>query len=84
MKDNFDCFQALGVEKGMIGAHYIRKGAIIIVDTGCTISPPMDSIFLSDVWSMESIKDTYIHYEKVGDQFVGRSMTRISSSIKYF
>ena len=34
IKDNFDRFQALGVEKGMLGSHSIRKGAITIVATG--------------------------------------------------
>ena len=33
---------------------------------------------------MRPIKDRYIHYEKSGDQFVGRSVTGISSLSKYF
>ena len=33
---------------------------------------------------MGPIKDQYIHYEKVGDQFVGRSVTVISSLSKDF
>ena len=46
IKDNFDRFQPLGVEKGMLGAYSIRKRAIYIVATICTVSPPMASIFL--------------------------------------
>ena len=41
IKENFDRFQSLGVEKGMIGAYFIIKGAITILDTVCTVSPPM-------------------------------------------
>ena len=44
----------------------------------------MASICLRAGRSMGPIKDQYIHYEKVGDQFVGRSVTVISSLSKDF
>ena len=44
----------------------------------------MASICLRAGWSMGPIKDRYIHYEKLGDQFVGRSVTGISSLSKDF
>ena len=81
-KDNFERFQETGVEKLMLGAHSVRKGAITIVATGCTVSPPIASIFLRDGWIMGPIKDRYTHYEKAGDQFLGWSVTGISSSSK--
>ena len=68
----------------MLGAHSIRKGAINIVATGCTVSPSMASICLRYGWSMVPIKDRYIHYKKSGDQFVGRSVNGISSLSKDF
>ena len=77
IKDNVDSFQPPR-------AHYIRKGAITIVATGFTVSPPMASIFLRDGWSMGPIKDQYIHYKKVGDKFVVRSVTGIYLLNKYF
>ena len=33
---------------------------------------------------MGPVKDRYIHYEKAGDQFVGRTVTGISSLSKDF
>ena len=33
---------------------------------------------------MGNVKDRYIHYEKAGDQFCGRSVTGISSMTKKF
>ena len=78
INNNLEEFQSLGVEKGTIGSHSFRKGAITIVASGCTVSPPMDSICLSFCWRMRPIKDQYIHYDKAGDQFVGRSVTGIS------
>ena len=84
IKEHFDRFQPLGVEKGMIGAHYIRKGAITVVANGYTFSPPMASIFLRSGWIMGTIIDRFIHYEKAGDQFVGLSVTGIYSLNKDF
>ena len=77
-------FRRFGVECGDLGSHSTRKGAITHVSSGCTVSPPMASICLRACWSMGPIKDRYIHYEKAGDQFVGRSVTTISSMTKEF
>ena len=60
------------------------KGEITIVASGCTVSPPMAYICLRACWSMVPIKDRYIHYEKAGDQFVGRSVTSIYLLTKGF
>eukprot|EP00980_Cylindrotheca_fusiformis_P027304 scaffold19845_cov136-Cylindrotheca_fusiformis.AAC.1 len=77
-------FRALGVEKNTLGSHSCRKGAITLVTTGCTVSPPMASVCLRAGWSMGAVKERYIHYEKAGDQFTGRSVTGISSLVKEF
>ncbi|MEM7283659.1 MAG: hypothetical protein AAF438_18745, partial [Pseudomonadota bacterium] len=79
-----DKFLSLGVKKHMLGSHSIRKGAITLVSTGCTVSPPLSSICLRAGWSLGTVKDRYIHYEKAGDQFTGRSVTGISSLDKEF
>ena len=78
INDNLEEFHSLGVDKGTIGSQSVRKGSITIVSSGCTSSAPMAYICLGVVWSMGPIKDLYIHYEKAGDQFVGRSVTIIS------
>ena len=41
INDNLEEFQSVGFEKGTLGSHYFRKGEIIIVASGCTVSPPM-------------------------------------------
>ena len=79
INDNPEVFQSLGFEKRTLGSHSVRKGSITIFASGCTVSPPMAYICLKDFWSVVPIKDRYIHYEKVGDQFVGSSFTGISS-----
>ena len=84
IKENIDEFRLLGVDEHTLGSHSCRKGAITIVSTGCTVSPPMASICLRAGWSMGNVKDRYIHYEKAGDQFCGRSLTGISSMTKEF
>ena len=84
LNDNAEVFERMGVKKGDIGSHSVRKGSITLVSSGCTVSPPMSFICLRACWSMGPVKDTYIHYEKAGDQFVGRSVTGISSLSKQF
>ena len=82
INDNLEEFQSIVVDKVTLGYQSVRKGAITIVDSGCTVSPPMASICLRACWGMGPIKDRYIHYEKVGDQFVGRYVTGISLSLQ--
>ena len=77
-------FGKLGVRPRDIGSHLTRKGSITLVASGCTVSPPMSSICLRACWSMGNVKDRYIHYEKAGDQFVGRTVTGISCLSKKF
>ena len=79
-----EVFQQLGVSVGDLGSHSTRKGAITLVSSGCTVSPPMASICLRAGWSMGPVKERYIHYEKAGDQFCGRSVSGISSLTKEF
>lgn len=84
ISDNEDTFQGLGVEEGSLGSHSCRKGDITFLSSGCTVSPPMASICLRAFWSMGPVKGRYIHYEKSGDQFVGRAFTGISLLTKEF
>ena len=79
MNGKLEELQSLGFEKGTMGFHSVRKGAITIVASGCTVSTPMASICLRVCWSMGPVKDRYIQYENAGDQFLGRYVTRISS-----
>ena len=74
----------MGVEKNTLRTHSCRKGAITVVSTGCTVSPPIASICLRAGWTLGTIKDRYIHYNKAGDQFCGRCVTGISSLKKEF
>ena len=56
INDNLEEFQSVGVEKGTLGSHSVRKGEITTVSSGCTVSPPMAYIFLRACWSMGKIK----------------------------
>ena len=57
INDNLEEFQSLGAEKGTLGPHSIRKGAITIVPIGCTVSPTMAYICLWACWSIVPIED---------------------------
>ena len=84
IRENRTEFEEMGVKLGDLGAHSPRKGAITLVSSGCTVSPPMASICLRACWSMGPVKDRYIHYEKAGDEYVGRTVTGISTLDREF
>ena len=67
-----------GVDIDDIGSHSVRKGSAARWSTGCTVSPPMASICLCVRWSMDPMRERYIHYKKAGDQFVGRTVCRLN------
>lgn len=66
---------AIGCDIKEIGTHSIRKGAATLCASGCTVSPPVISIFLRAGWRKGCVKDKYLHFEKEGDQFVGRCVS---------
>ena len=84
IETNKEVFATFGVMLGDMGSHSYHKGAISLVAAGCTVSPPMSAICLRASWSMYTVKDRYIHYEKAGDQYVGRCATGVSSLSKQF
>ena len=71
LKNNEDVFLPLGVCPGDLGSHLARKGACSFAAVGSTVCPPMFSICLQVMWSMGSVKEWYLQFEKAGDQFLG-------------
>ena len=49
-----------------------------MVAAGCTVFPPTERIILRSYYSMGPVKYRYIHYEKSGDQYVGREINGVS------
>ena len=84
LEDNEDMFKSMGVEISELGSHSIRKGSALRCSTGCTVSRPMVSICLRAGWSINSVKERYIHYEKASDQFVGRTVTGLNVTSEEF
>ena len=72
VKNNPEVFVKLGISPGNLGSHSARKGACSLASAGTTVSPPMVSICLQAMWSMGSVKERYLQYEKAGDQYLGR------------
>ena len=70
-------FIPLELRKELLDPTMSGKDQFSIVASCCTVSPPMAYICVRACWSMGPIKYRYIHYEKAGDQFVGRSVTFI-------
>jgi hypothetical protein len=70
--NNREEFLKLGISPGDLGLHSARKGSCSLASAGTTVSPPMVSICLRAMWSMGSVKERYLQYEKAGDQYLGR------------
>ena len=72
IENNLDEFLQLGIRPGDLGSHSARKGACSFASAGSTVSPPMVSICLRAMWSMGSVKERYLQFEKAGDQYLGQ------------
>ena len=77
-------FASIGVSPEDFGTHSIRKGAVTLISTGTTVSPPMASICLRANWSLGGVQSRYIKYEKAGDQYVGRTVCGLPIMKKEF
>ena len=55
-----------------LGTHYCRKGVATMVAAGCTVSPPIVSIYMRVGWVLGGVKDKYPKRDISGDQYVGR------------
>jgi hypothetical protein len=65
-------FLGLGVHPSNLGLHSAQKGLCSFAAAGSTVCPPMVSICLQAMWSMGSVKECYLQFEKAGDQYLGR------------
>jgi hypothetical protein len=71
VEKNQDVFLGLGICRGNLGSHSARKGGCSFAAAGSTVCPPMVSICLQAMWSMGSVKERYLQFEKPGDQYLG-------------
>ena len=66
----------LGVNPQMIGTHSIRKGAVTYMSS-LPGGPSISSACIRAGWTMGSVKDVYMRYLSLGDQFVGRCLSML-------
>ena len=62
----------MGVKICDLGTHSYCKGVATMVAAGCTVSPPIVSIFVRAGWVMGGVKDKYLKRESAGYHHVGR------------
>ena len=82
-KDVTSALSRLGIFPGLLGSHSARKGACTHVSSRTTYSPPIVSVCLHACWTMGSVKDKYLHFERAGDQYCGRTATGMDPSTTY-
>jgi len=61
----------MGYKLQHIGVYSIRKGAGTFGTSASTCAPSQQAVNLRCRWSSSGVQDSYLHYEAVGDQFVG-------------
>lgn len=84
IEDNENKFAHLRVQLRNMGYHSTQKVSEGMVDFGCKVSFPMTIICSGVYWSVVPVKFIYIHYEKSGNKYVGRSITDLSVLIAHF
>ncbi|KAL7462369.1 hypothetical protein ACHAXS_002746 [Conticribra weissflogii] len=82
--ENEDEFCRMGIQDGDLGSHSARKGACSYASSGSTVSPPIVSVCLQAMWSMGTVKERYLHYEKAGDQYLGRVVSGLNCNSYLF
>ncbi len=65
-------FLGLGICPGNLGLRSVWKGVCSFAVGGSTVCLPMVSICLRAMWSMGSVKERYLQFEKAVDQYLGR------------
>ena len=80
LEDNKQAFNDFGIDISDIGTHSSRKGSVTHCITGSTIHLTIVSTCLRFGWIMGPMKETYIHYKKYGDQYVGIVVTGLNAT----
>ncbi len=78
--ENEDEFCRYGIEDGNLGSHSEWKGACSFASAESTVSLPIVSICLCAMLSIRSVDEHYLHYEKAGDQYLGRVVSSFNCS----
>jgi hypothetical protein len=69
---------ACGCDPDLLGVHYFRKGALTFLYSGSTVGPTSGAIHQRAGWSQGKVNDTYILFERAGDQFIGRILAGLN------
>ena len=64
----------MGLGVGELGSNYACKGASSLELAGSTVSLPITYILICTCWRLGAAKGKFIHYDKVGYQFFGRTV----------
>jgi hypothetical protein len=73
MKEHEEAVSLLGYTLKDIGTHSIRKGSVSYLSS-LPGGPPPAAICIRAGWTMGKVRDIYMRYVTVGDQFCGRCL----------
>jgi hypothetical protein len=67
-----------GCDPDLRGVHSFRKGTLTFLSSGSTAGPTSGAIHQRARWSQRKVNDTYILFERAGDQFIGRILAGLN------
>ncbi|KAH9158466.1 hypothetical protein LEN26_002958 [Aphanomyces euteiches] len=71
-RDRFGKILSRLLNSNDFGTHSIRKGVATFACSGTTSGPSIASVCLRCGWTLGHVLERYIHYERAGDQYLGR------------
>ena len=65
-------FKHTGVQNDTFGLYSLQKGSAAFGASGSTLTPSMVEICNRAEWKMGRIRDKYIKFKNIGDQYLGQ------------
>ena len=72
------------IAKERFNPYGLQKGAATYATSGTTMSPSVPSIALRGEWNIGPVLDCYWHFDKTGDQYLGRVLAGMDPNSSNF
>jgi hypothetical protein len=78
LNEHSQLVHASGCDPDLLGVHYFRKGPLTVLSSGSTAGPTSGAIHQRAGWSQGKVNNTYILFERAGDELSGRILAGLN------
>jgi hypothetical protein len=78
LNEHSQLVHACGCDPDLLGVHSFWKGALTFLSSGSTGGPTSGAIHQRAGWSQGKVNNTYILFERAGDQFIRRIISGLN------